>query len=128
MLAKSIGFIGIIAAIVLLFFIFSTTPSSAGPVGILSVFVCFYVLMLCLTTVLLWVIHRVIRLTAKPFIARKPIEPLKLSTAYYFSSILALGPVILIGMQSVGEVGIYELGLIILFVSIGCVYIAKRIA
>jgi len=32
----------------------------------------------------------------------------------------------LIGMQSVGGIGVYELGLVVLFVAIGCVYIAKR--
>lgn len=128
MLAKFIGFICVCAAIILLFFLVSSTPVSAGPLGILTVFICLYVLLLGGTTFAIWGAHRAIRLIAKPFVAKRPIPPLSLLRAYYFSTILALGPVMLIGMQSVGTVGIYEVVLVVLFVAIGCVYIAKRIA
>ena len=53
-------------------------------------------------------------------------QPLSLRKAYYFASVMGLAPVMFIGMQSVGEVGFYELVLIILFVGISCMYIAKR--
>lgn len=49
-----------------------------------------------------------------------------LGRSYYFASVIALAPVMVVGMQSVGEVGLYELLLVILFVGIACVYIAKR--
>ena len=39
---------------------------------------------------------------------------------------MALAPVMIIGMQSVGEVGLYELSLVVVFLVIACVYIAKR--
>jgi len=31
-------------------------------------------------------------------------------------------------MQSVGGIGVYEAGLVVLFILIGCIYIAKRTA
>ncbi|MDB5165118.1 MAG: rane protein of unknown function [Candidatus Saccharibacteria bacterium] len=55
-------------------------------------------------------------------------QPMPLSRAYYFSSVVSLSPVMLVGMQSVGGIGVYECGLVALFTIIGCVYIAKRTA
>lgn len=126
MLARFISLGGIIAAIILLFFVSSSTPVSAGPLGILVVFLCLYVLLLCSLTLFLWGLHRLIAKLLAPFTVRRPIRPVSLQRSYYFSSILALGPVMLVGMQSVGGIGPYEFGLVVLFVVIGCVYIAKR--
>jgi hypothetical protein len=47
--------------------------------------------------------------------------------AYYFSTVLAAAPVMLVGLQSVGAIGIYEFILVVVFEVIGCVYITKRI-
>jgi len=127
-LAKFISFISVLAAIVLLFFISSTTPVTAGPLGILVVFVCIYVVALGTVTFSLWGLNKVIVRLLKPFTVRRPMQVMSLQRAYYFSSILALAPVMLIGMQSVSVVGTYEVGLIGLFVIIGCIYIAKRTA
>jgi hypothetical protein len=54
-------------------------------------------------------------------------QPMSFRRAYYFSTVLAAAPVMLVGLQSVGSIGIYELILVILFEVIGCLYIAKRI-
>lgn len=61
------------------------------------------------------------------FSLRRPMRPMPFRRAYYFSTILAAAPVMLIGLQSVGAIGIYEFILVIIFEVIGCVYIAKRI-
>ncbi|MDB5177718.1 MAG: hypothetical protein JWO61_101 [Candidatus Saccharibacteria bacterium] len=126
MLGRFIGIAGVVAAIVLLFFATITTPTQAGPLGILVVFLCLYVMMFSGMTFLIVGLQRIIVKLASPFTARKPLQPMSVSRAYYFSSVLSLGPVMLIGMQSVGSVGIYEFGLVTLFMVIGCVYIAKR--
>lgn len=57
---------------------------------------------------------------------KRTLPSLTIRRSYYFSSVLALAPVMFIGMQSVGEVGIYEVVLVLLFVGIACVYVAKR--
>ncbi|MEP6710233.1 MAG: hypothetical protein ABJA64_00755 [Candidatus Saccharibacteria bacterium] len=128
MLARFIVFISALAAIVLLFFLVSMTPVSAGPLGILVVFICLYILVLGALTFLLWGIHRIIAKLAKPFTVRRPIHPISLLHAYYFSSVIALVPVMLVGMQSVGTVSAADVALVLLFAVIGCVYIAKRTA
>lgn len=128
MLARVISTVGIIAAGVLLFFVSTTTPSQAGPLGILVVFLCLYGVLFSGATFLIWGVQRVVVKLLSPFTVRRPMQPLSLSRAYYFASIISLAPVMLIGMQSVGGIGVYEVGLVALFTIIGCVYIAKRTA
>jgi len=128
MLGRIISAGGIVAAGVLLFFVTTTTPAHAGPLGILVVFLCLYVMLFSGLTFLIWGMQRIIVKLLSPFTVRRPMQPISLSRSYYFSSVLALAPVMLIGMQSVGSIGIYECGLAILFTAIGCIYIAKRTA
>jgi type IV secretory pathway VirB2 component (pilin) len=59
---------------------------------------------------------------------KRPLQQLSLRRSYYFASVVALAPVILVGMQSVGEVSFYDVLLIVVFIVISCVYIAKRSA
>lgn len=92
------------------------------------VFLCLYVMLFSALTFLIWGVQRIVVKLLSPFTVRRPMQPLSLSRAYYFSSVLSLGPVMLVGMQSVGGVGVYESGLVILFTLIGCIYIAKRTA
>lgn len=125
MLARTLIVSGIIAAIVLLFFLLVTTPTTAGPLGILGVFVCMYVLVLVGLTFLSWGTYKIVVRLLRPFTVRRPLQPLSLLRAYYFSSVLALGPVMLIGMQSVGGINLYELVLVGLFLVIACIYTAK---
>ena len=47
--------------------------------------------------------------------------------AYYYGSVIGLGPVMLVGMSSVGNVGFYESILVLVFVVIGVFYIQKRL-
>jgi hypothetical protein len=54
-------------------------------------------------------------------------QSFNLRNAYYYSTILALIPVFCIGFQSVGSLGFYELGLIIIFEILGIFYIRKKV-
>ncbi len=57
---------------------------------------------------------------------RKPVRPIQFHRAYYFSTVLAAAPVMLIGLQSVQSVGIYEVILVVLFEVVACIYISRR--
>jgi hypothetical protein len=59
--------------------------------------------------------------------ARRPLEVLSLERASYLATILSAAPIILLGLQSVGHIGLYEYTLVILFVLIGCFYIYKKV-
>jgi hypothetical protein len=122
----SIGFIS--ATMVLIILLQTTTPATVGPLGILLIFVLMYVSVLCALTFLLYIASKFIAKVSASITVRRPIQRMTLVKSYYFSSVIALAPVMLIGMQSVGEVGFYDVALIILFIVISCVYIAKRTA
>lgn len=104
----------------------TTTPGTIGPVGILLVFVALYISVLCVLTFLLLMINRMYMRMSQLVLTGRPVRSLTTIRAYYFSSVIALGPVMMIGMQSVGRVGIYEIILVALFLGISCVYVAKR--
>lgn len=128
MLAKFL--VGMLVASVLLLVVLlnMTTPSSAGATGILGVFVLTYLVVFSGLTFFMYGISRIIVKFSRGVTIRRPLRPLTLKQAYYYSSVVALAPVILISMQSVGSLGIYEVGLVIFLVIIGCIYVAKRTA
>ncbi len=126
MLKRIILVMGLGATAFLFFFINGTRPASVGPLGILVVFLCFYLVLFSALSFLIWATHKLSVKIISPLTVRSPPQPLSFERSYYFSSIIALGPVMLVAMQSVGRVGPYDVGLIVLFMIIGCVYIAKR--
>lgn len=104
----------------------TTTPASAGPFGLLVIFISAYLACLGLISFFLYGISRVMVYASAGFTVRRPFRVLPFRRAYYFSTVLAAAPVLLIGLQSVGGVGFYEFLLVIIFVGIGCLYVAKR--
>lgn len=126
---KKIIFITTIASLcALVVLLNATAPSWAGPLGILAIFVFAYLLSLGLVTFFLYYSSKVISYFSKSIIARKPALPLSFKRSYYFSTIIGISPIIFIGLQSVGAVGIYEVLLVIVFVVLGCVFVSKRTA
>lgn len=126
MLLKALISAGLVSAGLILILVTTTTPSSSGAPGILAVFVFSYVLFLVLTTFLLWATSLVVaRITSNLGSRRQPYA-MSLRKAYYFSTIIALAPVLWVSLRSVGAVGPYEVGLIGLFISLGCLYVARR--
>lgn len=114
-------------AIVFLVFLFeTTTPATIGPVGILLVFILMYVSALGVLTSFLYLGGQLAARLGLFAAMGRSAHPLSLNRSYYYSSVIALAPVLFIGMQSVGEVGIYDVCLVVLFVVIACIYIAKR--
>jgi hypothetical protein len=127
MLKKLIIIITLVSLCLLVILLNMTTPATAGPFGILAIFIFAYLSSLGVMTVLLYGAGKGLNRLSLLFMTRKPFEPLTLSRAYYYSTVVALAPIMIIGLQSVGEVTIYELLLVALFVLIGCLYITKRI-
>ena len=128
MMVRIIAIAGLLAAAVLILVINMTSPTTVGPLGILVVFFCIYVILVACLTLGLFFGSRLLARLLKSVVVRRPLQPMKLLRAYYFSSIIALAPVMLIGMQSVGGAGFYDIILVLLFVVIGVVYTAKRTA
>ena len=127
MLGRIVAVGMVIAVLLLTVLLQTTTPASIGPLGILLVFILLYVSALGMLTFLTFALSKIIAKIAGTFVTRRPIEPLSFNRAYYYSSVLALAPVLLVGMQSVGKVDIYDILLVFMFEMIACIYIAKRL-
>jgi Ca2+/Na+ antiporter len=126
MLARIIVSTSVAAALLLVALLQTSTPSSIGPLGILLIFILIYVSVLGVLTFLLFIVSKIVRKLSESFTVKRRLEGLTLKRSYYFSSVIALAPVLLIAMQSIGRVGVYEFLLVILFVVVACTYISKR--
>jgi len=128
MLKVIVSFLTVVSMLLLVILLNVTTPSTSGPFGILAVFLFAYLLLMGVFTYLLVWGSRVVAYLFVTFKARRPIEALSFKRSYYYSSVLAAAPIMLLGLQSVGRVGFYEYFLVLVFVCIGCLYISKRIS
>ena len=126
MAGKFIAISGIAAVMVLTILLQLTTPATIGPLGLLFVFIMIYVAALSALTFFIFTTSQLTSHLANRLTVRRPLQSLTLQQAYYYGSVVALGPVMILGMQSVGAVGVYETLLVGLFTVLGCVYIAKR--
>lgn len=126
MLKKFITTITIISLCLLIVLLNSTTPSWPGPLGVLAVFIFAYLSSLGLVAYLIYWSSRLSSYLSRHFTSRKPLLALDFKRSYYFATVLAIAPVIFIGLQSVGNVGPYEILLVVIFVSLGIFYISKR--
>lgn len=126
MLKKLVAASSVVSIVLLGVLLYTTTPTDIGPLGIFILFVLAYVSVLGVLTYLLFIFSKIISKLASFVTARQPLHALSFRRSYYFSSILTLVPIMLIGLQSVGEVGLYEAFLVAFFAFIGCLYVAKR--
>jgi hypothetical protein len=126
MLARLLVITGLVSAGLLLILLTSIAPADAGAFGILAVFLLSYVSLLSVLTFVLWATVKLIDRVGRDFHVLKKTNSLPLKKAYYYSTVVALGPIIIISLQSVGSVSIYELGLVVTFITLGCIYVARR--
>lgn len=116
----------VLATLVLIFVVETTTPSSLGPLGILGVFLLTYIILLGIISWILIALNRLILRFAKIIRTRKPIARMSFLRSYYFASVVSIGVVMLLAMGSVKSLGVYEIVLVIIFIIISTFYIAKR--
>ena len=124
MLGKVLALTTLISFVLLSAILQVTSPATAHPVVILVVFGLIYVLALGVLTFLLLTINRTIK-SFSPEHRRVSVH-LKAEHAYYYALVLALTPVLLLGVKSVGHLGIYEAALIVIFEIVACFYVARR--
>lgn len=129
MLSKIITIVAILSSLVLVLILNFVSPASAGPAVVMLVFIAGYALVVSLTA---YFIHFLSRLYSKLLWRKTAANNLQIQRgvsfrkAYYYASVLALAPLIILAMQSVGELGVYETLLILILVSLGCFYVSKR--
>lgn len=121
MLKKVIIALTLLGALSALIIVNTTTPATIPPLGLLVFFICVYLVFLGLMAL----VARGVQRLYKRFSAKKAAEP-SLVSAYEYASVMALGPTILLALQTVGRLQFTDVLFTALFVALGCFYIAKR--
>lgn len=106
----------------------AVNPTEVGPFGILIFFGLSYLSLVGLVAYFLFILSRVYMIIARHIVGRKLIASLSFIKSTYYSAVISMGIVIVLGLQTVASLGLYQLLLVGLLVFIGCLYIAKRIS
>lgn len=115
-----------ISLVALLTILQVTTPIEAGPLGILIVLGLLYMSVLGGLTFLFFWASRIISRIARLLATRRPWTSITMLQAYYYASVIALAPIMIIAMTSVGASGWREFFLVGLFVLLGVIYVQRR--
>lgn len=126
MLGKVIATSTVIAGIILLIMLQFTNPTTVGPLGLLAVFFLLYVILLGFMTEVLWLGSGLVQTVGRRFTSKRPPGRFSLKRAYYYSTVLALGPIMALAMMSIGSFGIYEALLIAVFLGVALLYVSRR--
>ena len=115
----------LVGSILVISLIFNfTTPADIHPLGILILFAALFVLAFVMLVFLLTLFDRLLKWIMRWVFARS-VKPLPMKKVYLYSSVLALAPIILLAIRSIGENNGYGVVLVVLFEIIACFYISK---
>ena len=103
----------LVAAVILLVMLNFTTPAGIGPLGVLVFFTAVYVLMLGVATQVVKVFQKIMGKQ----VGRK---------SYLYGAVVAFGPIMLLLAQSLGSMSWVTVGLVVVFVFLGCFLVNKR--
>lgn len=126
MLPRVIATISLASLCVLSFMLTFTSPADAGPLGLLVIFIAAYLTFVGVISFFLFGMNRFFIMITTGMTLRKPITRFPFKRAYYFSTVLAAAPVMLIGLQSVQSIGFYEVLLVVIFEVVACLYVSRR--
>ena len=126
MLPRIIATVSLASLCLLSIMLTATSPATTGPFGLLLIFISAYLTFVGLISFFLFGLNRLIVRLSRGVTVRKPLAKMTFKRSYYYSTVLAAAPVMLIGLQSVYSVGIYEIILIIIFEALACLYVNKR--
>ena len=112
MLKRAMIVMGVLAVIATAVLVTFTTPSEAGPLGVLVLLLSIYIWSLNLATFLVWMVmkHR----------------EWSFNVYFKYGSILAFAPMIVMSMNAFGGSGWLGLGLAVVFVGLSCFMIAQK--
>ena len=123
MLSRILAVVTLVAFVLLSALLQSTSPSTIHPIGILIVFILFYLLALGVLTFFVYTFSNLIRRLTRNAHQKKGTT---LKQSYFYASVLALAPVMLVGMKSIGRANGYEVALVLIFEVVACFYISKQ--
>lgn len=127
---RSLGYLTPLFALIVLVLLLNTTdPVSAGPGGILLVFLLIYIFWASLFfTILHLGLGTISRFIIK-YRQTVTVRSLQISVrkAYYIASALAFAPVLFLAMNSLGQLQVRDVALVLAFMTLVIFYIVKRV-
>lgn len=116
-------------SLIVLFYIWNTyNPGTVGPLGILFVFILLYLFWASVFFIILHLLFALFRKTSffRIFMSRRENKPFNWKQSYYVASIIAFMPVLLLAMQSVNQLTIRDILLVVGFTGLAIFYIMRR--
>lgn len=99
----------------------ATNPIDSGPISILFVFMLLYLLILSVLVAVLHLIGAIFRMV-------RPQRAVSLRRGYYVLSVASLAPVLLVALNTLGQLQLLEIVLVLILVGLGCFYVVRRTA
>lgn len=126
MLSRILFFIWLLSLFILIYILGFTTPTQIGAVGVLVVFLLFYVVSTITATYFVYIANRIVLQLFFADVVNIKSKSMSLKKAYYFGSVFALGPVMMISLQSVGGVGLRSFVLVCFLLILGSLYVSRQ--
>lgn len=121
-----VALIGLAAGVAIAVLLQVTHPDMVGPVGVLAFFVLLYVAVTSGVFLLLELGRKLLLRFVQAGKWRLYCQEISDIKLYYYASVIALAPIILLGMQSVGGIRLMEGVLVVIFEILALVYVSKR--
>jgi hypothetical protein len=128
MLSRILFFIWLLSLFILIYILGFTKPTQIGAVGVLVVFLLFYVVSTITATYFVYIANRIVLQLFFADVVNIKSKSMSLKKAYYFGSVFALGPVMMISLQSVGGVGLWSFVLVCFLLILGSLYVSRQTA
>lgn len=122
MYKRLIAFLMFLSLVVLLAITQTTAPSKVGPAIVVAVFVLIYIFLTCTLTLLLLFINKVVSKYNSESSKRSADDMYTLM----YGAVLALGPTVIVAMQSIGQIQAGTYVLITLFVLLALLYVRHQ--
>lgn len=124
----SIYFTPLVSLFLLIYLWNTTNPATVGPLGILFVFILLYFFWASIFFILLHLGFSTMRTSIflRILMPRREAKPFNWRLSYYIASIIAFMPVLLLAMQSVNQLSVRDIVLVILFTALAIFYVVRR--
>jgi hypothetical protein len=97
----------------------ATSPLQNGPFSVLIAFVLMYLLISSALYMLLVSIMGVLKRLSLT-------GPINKRLTYYLTSVIALGPVFLLALNTLNQIELKDIALVVVLISLGCFYVIRR--
>jgi hypothetical protein len=99
----------------------ATSPLKSGPLSVLFAFVLIYLLVSSTLYMAVFSIMSILRLLSLA-------KPMSKRLVYYLVSVIALGPVFILALNTLGQLDPKDIVLVVVLLSLGCFYVVRRSA